>query len=182
MYQNYILLALLILLPGLAFIVWRWPLGRHATFSQHVAGKRSSRLYYFLLFAITLPILCIFFWRYFVPTYQLSHVTMLLVAIAALSQIACTLIPETGGKKTATHQTLAGISALCLLPILVIIVFAPTISILEKVACVVCGGAMLVIILSAAIFRNRKLPLLIFQASYFAAFFIAIIFVTYSHI
>src|SRR5882672_2950783 len=116
MYKYFGLWAFVILFVGLLFIVWRWPHGKHMTFSQHIAGARHTIVYYILLFSPALPLLVLFFTKWFVPAFGLPYLFSWFVVLASLAQYACTFIPEVGGWKTQWHQTLAGLSALCLLP------------------------------------------------------------------
>lgn len=174
-----ILIALGILIPGLLFVALHWPQGIYKTFSQHIALKRVSIIYYFALFALVLPILFVFFKNYLVPELHLADVALLLVALSSVAQIACTLVPEVGGTKTIVHQIFAGISALLLLVVLLFIVRSDTISALDRVVVTICIAAMLLIVGFVAFWKRTRIPSLLLQVGYFALFFIAILFVTY---
>lgn len=173
------LLAVAILLIGLSYIVLRWPKGRHTTFSQHVAGRKQSIWYYAGLFAVTLPILNLFFLVWFIPTFEISSWFGVLFAIASLAQIMCTLIPETGGRHSEYHRLLAGISAILLIPVLSLAMFSPLVSDIYKLL----SGAMLVIMLAivilVAIQKGEPRNFLILQILYFSSFFVPILCITY---
>lgn len=66
-----LLAAIVILLAGLMTLVVRWPLGVKKTFSQHAAVRLSLRIYYSVIFGITLPLLLVFFVGWFVPVLRL---------------------------------------------------------------------------------------------------------------
>src|SRR5882672_4665850 len=102
--QHLGLLTVLLLIVGLTFTVTTWKGGVHLTFSQHVARKRSSKIFYSLLFLITLPILMLFFYAWLVPTKNLPNSFLWFSTIAVLFQIICTWIPEEGGRKTVVHR------------------------------------------------------------------------------
>lgn len=177
--MYFLLLALLILIPGLIFVPIRWPMSVQNTFSQHVAPRQSSINYYRALFIVVLPILYAFFATYFVPKFRLPSTVLWLVGVSAVAQIGCTLIPETGGRKTTIHVGLAGISALLLLGVLAVLLKSLYVSPLDKWVTCIAIAIMSAIILIVGIWRNAKLPGLILQSAYFAAFFITLLFVTF---
>jgi hypothetical protein len=120
-YKYLGLLAVLILLCGLLFLVLKWPQSKRMTFSQHVAAHKQAVLYYILLFSAVLPLLLLFFVHWFVPTFGLSYWFSIFILASSILQYACTLIPEVGGWKTTVHQWLAGLSAICLMPAMIVL-------------------------------------------------------------
>ena len=174
-----LLIALLILIPGLAFVPIYWPAGIQKTFSQHVAPRQASINYYRALFLIVLPILYTYFATYLVPTLKLPTLVLYLVAASSFAQIGCTLIPETGGRKTTVHLVLAAISALLLLGILASLLSSSAISFLDRTITDICLAVMVSVVLIVSSWKKTELPGLILQSGYFAAFFIALLFVTF---
>ena len=177
-YKYFGLLAFLILVLGLGFILWRWPQGKHLTFSQHVAVARYKRIYYIVLFAIALPLLLIFFGQWFVPTFGLSMWFTIFVSLAALAQCICTLIPELEGWRKKSHQLLAGISALSLLPPLGYIVVTTHIPIVGRVISVVSLLGMVGVI-GILLLRKGSRYHLVLQVVYYVAFFLPILVISY---
>lgn len=178
-YEHFGLLAFFILLSGLLFIVWKWPEGKHLTFSQHVALHEHRILYYILLFSLVLPLLLLFFVYWFVPTFQLSQWFSIFIIVASLTQYTCTLIPEVGGWKTKCHRSLAGVSALCLLPPLLLLMASDFVTMTGKLLTtlsIICMFSIIVAILRS---KGTHSHFLYLQAAYFAAFFAAILSVTY---
>lgn len=173
------LLAFLILLPGLIFVAWRWPRGRAYTFSQHVAAHRPATLYYIALFSIVLPILLAFFYRWFMPTLKLSPWFGVFVVIVSITQLGCTLIPETGGKKSTYHRALAGISGFCLLPCLIFLLHSPSVAAWEKVITGMSIAVMCGILWTAGRGRGKHPQLLLLQSGYFFAFFVPVLCIAY---
>jgi hypothetical protein len=110
--QHLLLLVITLVTVGLIFTVTRWPGGMHMTFSQHAATSRWSKIYYALLFLVTLPLLMWFFVGWFVPDNNLPDTFLWFAGVAVLFQIICTWVPEEGGIKTTVHRTLTGISGI----------------------------------------------------------------------
>ena len=161
-----------------------WPYGKDHTFSQHVARHKSAILYYIGLFAVVLPLLLLFIFNWFVPTFNPPLVFGYLIVLAAAAQFACTLVPETGGRKTTAHQMLAYLAADCLLPVTFIIALLTTVSSIARIIAVVSSLVMVSIIgiMVWAYFKNhgRHKDLLILQSVYFAVFFITLLITTYT--
>jgi len=175
------LLSFLILTSGLAFLVYTWPLGRHATFSQHAAAQKHTVLYYIALFAASLPMLFIFFVGWFVPRFNLPSIFSICAALSITLQHAVTLIPEVGGWKTTWHRILTGFSATLLLPMVWILTSSPHIPqsarILSAIALIIMVGIMLYHVLLA----DKETPKnqLLLQSGYYGAFFLVVLFTTY---
>lgn len=178
-YRELGAVAVFILFSGLAFTVWKWPQGKHLTFSQHVAISKYSILYYVLLFSIFLPLIVLFLVGWFMPTFHLPDVFGVLVVLSALTQFACTLIPETGGWKTRQHRLLATTSAFFLTPMLLIILAQSTVNMSGKAITLVSMLVMITIIYLLARRKGEHSHLLLLQAGYFVAFFVPIVFISY---
>ena len=177
-YKYFGLLSFAILLCGLTFIVWQWPQGKHVTFSGHVAVARYKIVYYIVLFAAALPLLVLFFTKWFAPTFNLSVWFSVSLIISAVAQQACSLIPETGGWKTRWHAILAGISAFSLLPPLVLILMTSQIPSVGRVITFMSLLCMTSIVAMVAL-RKGVGHYLTLQAAYYAAFFAPILATSY---
>lgn len=173
------LISITFLLVGLWFVIWRWPQGKHMTFSQHVAQHKSATIYYFFLFAITLPLLNIFFIKWFVPTFDLTVWFNVFAIAASAFQIACTLVPETPGWRTKWHQVLAGISAVLLLPLPIMIALSQNIGTPSRFLAAISLAIMVGVIGFTIHAKGRHTNLLVAQSIYFAAFFMSILFISY---
>lgn len=172
------LLVFVILVAGLAFVLWRWPQGIDKTFSQHVAVAPYRATYYALLFAVVLPLLLIFLLGWFVPTFGLPSWFGVSVTLAAMLQQACTFVPETGGWRTKLHRAFAGMSALFLLPPLVALVFTPGVPRAGKLLSALGLICMASIIVVAASQRGKRYQLML-QIAYYMAFFVPILGISY---
>ena len=177
--QHLLILVIALVIIGLTFTVTKWPGGMHMTFSQHAATSRWSKIYYALLFLATLPLLMWFFFDWFVPNRSLPHAFLWFAGVAIVFQIICTWVPEEGGMKTKVHRSLTGISGIALLPLVIMIATAATLSTPVRVTAWI-GLATMVVLLMIAL-RNQKgfrwaLPL---QAGYYAVFFIILLAATY---
>jgi hypothetical protein len=183
-YQHLIIVATAVIVTGLITVLKLWPYGKDHTFSQHVARHKSAILYYIGLFAVVLPLLLLFIFKWFIPTFNPPLVFGYLIVLAAAAQFACTLVPETGGRKTTAHQMLAYLAADCLFPSTFMIVLLTTASNVARIVAVVSSLAMACIIgiMVWAYFKNhgRHRYLLILQSVYFASFFITLLITTYT--
>lgn len=180
-YKYLGLLAVTVLILGLIIVVIKWPRGRDSTFSQHVAGQKISVFYYVMLFSIVLPLLLLFFFKWFMPEFGLSLWFGLFIVLSSITQYASTLVPETGGRKSHYHRVLAGISAILLVPALMIILTASPIGPLAKVITTVSLLAMVGIIYTIVRGKGKHPYLLLLQSAYFAAFFTPVLFISYLH-
>lgn len=173
------LLTFLIYVFGLVFVVWHWKGGLHMTFSQHVARYRTATVYYSTLFAVSLPLLYVFFDQWFVPVFNLSDWFIVFVIISSVFQILCTFIPEIGGRKTTVHRIFAGISAVALLPVVMIIALARDIPQPGRLIAIACLAGMAALLFVAL--RNPKghRYSLLLQAGYYALFFVPVLYITY---
>lgn len=178
-YRYFGLLSITLLLVGLWFVVWQWPQGKHMTFSQHAAQHKSATIFYFFLFAATLPLLNLFFVKWFTPTFDLPVWFNIFAITASVFQLACTLIPEVSDWRTKWHQALAGISAVFLLPLPMILACSSSIKAVDRLVAAFALLVMLSVIIFTTRAKGRHLKLLIAQAIYFAAFFMPILFVSY---
>lgn len=172
-------ISILLLAAGLAFVVLKWPRGIQYTFSQHVAPRNSSSIFYSLLFIVTLTLLLIFFASYFIPTYELPIPFKQLLVISCVAQVLCTFFPECGKEKTKIHRVFAGISAACLPLLLAILSAWPTIDSFGRILSGACLVIMLAILCLAIFTRLRKTHALILQIMYNVAFFVPILFIAY---
>jgi hypothetical protein len=177
--QHLLILIVVVLILGLTYTVAKWPGGLHMTFSQHVAVARRSAIYYAFLFLTTLPLLVWFVGGWLVPQKQLPDAFLWFTYVAVLFQIVCTWFPEVGGWRTSVHRILTGISGVAMLPLVVILATAPSLSMTVRSSAWI-ALAFMVFLLAIAL-SNQKgykwaLPL---QIGYYAAFFVVLLLATY---
>lgn len=178
--QHLILLVIALLAAGLAYVPARWPGGLHMTFSQHVAADRWSKIYYSLLFLVTLPLLLWFFIAWFVPEKGLPATFVWFATVAVIFQIACTFVPETGGTRTTRHRVLTGISGLAMLPLVIMLVSAQHLSSFTKLMAAGMLAVMLALLAIALSHQKGHRRALLLQVGYYAGFFITILTATYA--
>ncbi len=172
-------LALTILIAGLVFLALKWPRSVHMTFSQHAAQRKLTVVYYIALFAIVLPLFFAFFAFWFVPQFKISEWFIHLILISLIAQFVVTLIPETVGWRVGWHKAFAGISALLLLPCMLLLIYTGEFSFTERWIAWAGSFMMLSIVLKIALSRKNLRFLLIMQALYFVSFFVPIIILAY---
>lgn len=180
-FKYFGLLAFILLIVGLAYVIYKWPQGNHRTFSQHVASHKNGIVYYIALFSIILPILLLFFIGWFIPTFNLPVWFTVFLVVSCVTQYACVFIPEVGGWKTKYHRILSGISGICLIPLLVILLFVPTLTMIDKV--IVLCGLMVITGVLYVVMSNKKEqyePSYIHQSIYYIGFFIPVLMISYT--
>lgn len=149
------------------------------SFSQHVALHKYSIAYYIALFSVVLPLLLLFLLGWFMPEYNLSAWFGFFVASSAAAQFACTLIPEVGGWKSYYHRLLASVSAVMLVPALLILLFSETINTPARIITLASLLIMTSIIYRLVVSHGKHRMLLVIQSVYYAAFFAPILFLAY---
>jgi hypothetical protein len=177
--QHLILLVIILLVAGLAYIPLRWPGGLHMTFSQYVASDRWSKIYYSLLFLVTLSLLLWFFIAWFVPEKDLPAAFIWFTTVAVIFQIACTFVPEVGGTRTKIHRALTGISGFAMLPLVSMLALAQNLSFFTKLVAIGTLVVMLVLLAIALRHQRGHNKALLLQIGYYVGFFITILTATY---
>lgn len=177
--QHLGLLAIMLLVVGLAVTIMKRPAGLDKTFSQRVANNKKAEVYYALLFVVILPLLYVFFAGWFVPKYSISQSFLWFAAIAIAFQIACTFVPERGGTRTIIHRVLTAISGIALLPLVMIIATADRIA--ESLQYVAWAAFVFMAVLLATAVLNQKgfKYALLLQIGYYVPFFCIVLLVTY---
>ncbi len=178
--QHLILLTILLLIAGLTFTVRKWKGGLHMTFSQHAATNRASKIFYSLLFMVTLPMLVVFFAKWYVPANNLTDIFLWLAVVSAVFQILCTWVPEVGGTKTVIHRILTAISGVALLPLVTIIACSSQFSTSERSVAWLALATMIALLGIALKNQGGYRYALLLQIGYYAAFFVVILVSTYS--
>lgn len=137
-----------------------------------------------MLFSVVIPILAVFFYGYFIPTYHLGIVFSVAIGLAIVGQFIAATVPEVGGRKSQVHRTAAGWSAFGL--------FVAVITVMVELPLplygYIFGGATIAVMLfcSTLAFRDflRRRPFqhryfLWLQIVYYAMFFGFVGVVTY---
>jgi|SRR5882762_12007399 len=94
------LVAVCILFGTAAFIIRRWPLGKHVTVSQHVAASRHLTWSFVVLSSMFLSLFLPFIFYWFMPTFKIPIWFGILIVVSSATQYASALIPEVEGWKT----------------------------------------------------------------------------------
>jgi len=179
-FPHIILIGVTLLALGLYGVVKFWPEGGATkTFSQHVAKHKTGVLYYILLFTVVLPIFAVFFFYWFIPTYQPPAIFGFFIAIGLIAQYLCTFVPEVGTKRRKVHRGLAFVSASVLLLATVAALFSGAISVMDRVFLFTGIFAMAYLLSVLIVTRAKHQKVLYIQAGYFVAFFASILLVVY---
>lgn len=178
-YKYFGIFAIAVLVVGLLFVVRQWPKGVHSTFSQHVADRKVSIVFYVLLFCVAMPLLVLFFINWFAPRFSLPSIFSVFMFVSATAQVACTFIPEVGGWRTRWHRALAGVSAVMLLPASALVAISVNIPALHRGVVIAGLVAMLAVVSIVAYRKGEPKYFLLLQVAYFASFFTPMLLVAY---
>lgn len=116
---------------------------------------------------------------WFTPNFGITPWLNVCIALSAVFQLACTLVPEPGGVRTSWHRALAGISALFLIPSLALLLGYSTITTVAKGLVVVSLAVMATCMYLVAKYKCSPQNFLIIQSAFFAAFFLPILYINY---
>jgi len=177
--QQLLLFVVILLILGLSFTVTRWRGGLHMTFSQHAAVTRQAKLFYAFLFLVTLPLFAWFIVGWFVPHKHLPASFVWFTYTAVVFQILCTWFPEEGGWKTLVHRLLTAISAIAMLPLIVILGLSMYLSPYMRGLAWVAFGSMVALLMVAFTHQKGYKRALLLQIGYYAVFFLMMLLLTY---
>lgn len=149
------------------------------TFSQHVVATRWSKIYYAILFLVTLPFFLWFIGSWFIPQKHLPGAFLWFTYVAVLFQIACTWFPEVGAWRTIVHRVLTGISGVAMLPLVAILAMTSSLSSVVRLSSALALGLMIFLLLIALKNQKGYKWALLLQIGYYAAFFVVLLLATY---
>jgi hypothetical protein len=89
---------------GLLFMIHKWRGDKSMSYSGHAARYTTAKIYYFVLFIITLPIFYIFVDKWFVPELGLSKYFLYLTVLAIIGQLISVSVPSIKGRKETIHN------------------------------------------------------------------------------
>jgi hypothetical protein len=164
---------------GLIFTILKWKGNVSMTFSQHAAQHRSSQIFYFLLFLISLPIFSLFLYGWFAPHFHTSFLFGFIVAVCMISMIIAAVIPETKGRNVLIHRYAAFFMADCFVPLLILIAASSHFLLVVRFIAAASAAYQLfgiVLLYPTRGYHPKVLPL---QASYIAVFHFTILSAVY---
>jgi len=158
----------------------KWGPSYYKTFSRLIAKKRSSIIYYFVVFSMFLITFSIFIVGWFVPHHKLPPLFTVIYILGVIAQGICIAVPEVGGNKTTIHLFAAGImSTSVILQTIFILLLIPL-----KLSALIVGALSTCIMLSSWLgyifnfgFIKQELAV---QSLYFAGYLITIIVVSFT--
>lgn len=173
------IISITLLWMGLIFLIRKWKGNVSMTFSQHAAQYKSSQIYYFVLFAATLPFFSLFLYKWFIPTFKLSFFFGLIAGVGMIGQLIAVIVPETEGKKVPVHRYSAFIMSDCLVPLSIFIATSSNFSKAARILAILTATFQLVQIIILFPTKAYHPKVLYLQASYVAAFHLTILAATY---
>jgi|GEM_PF-2098223 len=173
------LISVCILIASLIYAQVKWGPDYTKTFSRLVAQKRSSVVYYLIVFIVFLSSFSAFMVTSFIPQFSLMGLFTWIYFLGIISQLICVIIPETGGLKTKIHLTAAGIMSASAFIQIVLIVFLAQLSLPSVIACIISLSVM-ILIWFAIIFKHPLIKYeLGLQSLYFISYLGVLMFVSY---
>lgn len=173
------LISVIALVISLVYTQTKWGPDYSKTFSRLVAQKRSSIIYYFIVFFVFLITFSIFVTTSFIPQFNLTGLFTWIYFLGIASQFICVAIPETGGYKTKIHLIAAGVMSASALAQVLLLIFLAKLSLLSLAVCTVSLLIMvsiwLVVILKHSLMRYE----LGLQSLYFTSYLGTLILVSY---
>lgn len=163
---------------GLLLLLYKWKGDKSLSFSHHAAQTKAGQIYYFVLFAITLPLFFLFIWRWYVPTLKLPDVFIGIVIVGILGQLLAVLVPALGGTKERIHNFGAYSMAVSLIPASIFIALGSIPSVVEIFALISVAYLTASVVLFF-MFPRLSAHYLYFQSAYILTFHALILTSTY---
>jgi len=137
-------------------------------------------VYYFILFASTMPLFYLFMTRWFVPVFHLPAIFVRIYTVGIILQMIAVTIPETKGTKVLIHRNSAFMMSLLLMPLLTIVLMSSYISVAARATSAVALVIQIVIAVITIPKNGYHKNILFLQAAYIAVFHIAILTAVYT--
>ncbi len=173
------LISILFVWAGLLFLIRRWKGDISMTFSQHAARQRAAQVYYFLLFAIELPLFTFFMFRWFIPEYNMPFTFALFLIVGTVGQFVAVVVPETRGWRVVVHRYAAFLMSDCLVVLNLLIRFSGEFSALTQFIAALASVVQVGIIMYLFKRRAYHPKILPIQATHIAMFHLVILTATY---
>lgn len=178
-YKHVGLVLIILTWMGLIFLIKKWPGNKSMTLSQHAAPNKNSRLFYLLLFLITLPPFYLFITNWLVPNLSLPVIYTYVAGLAIVSQIIAAVVPDNGGLKTKIHNLGAYGMATLLIPLTGLILISSAGIVTKSLAAIATVYLVVVWLLHFFWLEKIQPHYLYFQSIYIAAFHAVILAATY---
>lgn len=140
------------------------------TISKHAASNRAaSRLFA----AILILVGAAFYWwliEWFVPHLELTFIFEIILTITILCQFITALAPDVYGWRGVTHRWSAWLMAILYLPLSVLIIISPQMTLILQIICSLLVTYMLIGFILVAMMGKAKSKYLPLQASYIVSF------------
>lgn len=179
MYKSFGILSFVVLWSGLIFMIRKWPGNRSMSYSSHAAATKSGSIYYFAMFSLHLALFYTFIDRWFVPTFQLPNMFLVLSLAAVFGQFVAVCVPTTGGRKTTIHDAASYVAFTLLIPLSVMIAVSPNVTMAGRIAASIAATFMTLLGVSFVFVKATMDHFIIFQTLYAASFHVALLVAIY---
>lgn len=172
-------ISVITLIISLIYAQIKWGPDYSKTFSRLVAQKRSSIVYYFIVFSVFLTTFSIFMTTSFIPQFALTGLFTWVYFLGVVSQLICVITPETGDYKTKVHLAAAGIMSTSALLQIILLATLVHLSLLSNIICIISLLVMISIWLIISLKHNLMKYELGLQSLYFASYLGTLICISY---
>ena len=173
------LISVIALVISLIYVQIKWGPDYSKTFSRLVAQRRSSIIYYFLVFFVFLSSFSIFMIADFIPQFGLTGLFTWIYFLGVISQLICITVPETGGYKTKVHLVAAGVMSVSATVQVALLILLANLSLWSLIICIlsllIMASIWVVIILKHNLMKYE----LGMQSLYFASYLSSLMFVSF---
>lgn len=160
-------------------LVSKWYDKSLPTISMHAASNKSASR----LFAVVLIVLGLAFYswliEWFMPHLRLTFMFQAILSVAILCQCIAAIIPDASGGQRTVHRWAAYVMAILYLPLSVLVVISPRLTLLAQILCSSLLAYMFIGFALVAIMGKAKSRYLLFQSSYIIAFELIIVVAAY---
>ncbi len=149
------------------------------TISKHAASNRAASQ---LFATILIFVGAAFYWwliKWFTPHLELTFIFQVILTITILCQFIAALAPDIDGWRGVTHRWSAWLMAVLYLPLSVLIIISPQMTLIPQIICSLLVAYMLIGFVLVAIIGKAKSMYLALQASYIVSFQLIILTAAY---
>jgi hypothetical protein len=150
------------------------------TISKHAASNRAaSRLFA----AILILVGAAFYWwliKWLTPHLELTFMFQVILTITIFCQFIAALAPDIDGWRGVTHRWSAWLMAILYLPLSVLIITSPQMTVTPQIICSLLVAYMFIGFILVAIMGKAKSKYLPLQASYIVSFQLIILIAAYT--
>lgn len=174
------LISFLFFGAAVSYMLVKWSGDATKTFSQNAARYQTSTVYYSVVWAVSLILLSLFVFGWFVPTLHLSTAFSIVAGVGVASGMVAALVPETEGWRKVTHLVVSSVMYLSTLIVVGILLLHPATPPAGRIIGIFAFAIMTAIFLSVLLFKHTHRYAAALQTVHLICFFAVLLTITYS--